>query len=208
MRSSGFVKQAGDRFDQSYQRGYQIFVETWRGPHSMLDAFLDADKPLQSAHPTYGAMYLADRSYQKGIGYTSVDLVYWGFRDVDDLTASGTGVITLEDRIELVNTTVTTDLDGESVDFKYYAPTTTYGWIFSGPSAPLTPRFTGTLASGINVQLFDPFPPTYEGTPQTEFELRNVGFQRTRIAPNLWSVVEVNQVRVEPDVVKPIEVSS
>ena len=208
VRSSGFVKQVGERFDESYQRGYQILVETWRGPHSQLQAFLDNDKPLQDPHPDYDAMYLADRSYQKGIGFSTVDLVYWGFRNVDDLTADGTGAITLEDRTELVNTTVTTDVDGENVDFKYYAPTTTYGWIYSGATAPSLPRFVGVLGSGISVQMIDPYPPTYEGTPQTEFELRNVSFQRTRIAPNLWAVVEVNQVRLEPDVTKPIKIST
>lgn len=207
VRSAGFVKQTGEQFDESYQRGYQIHVETWRGPTSMLQAFLDSEKPLTSEHPTYSAMRLADRTYQKGIGFTEVNLIYWGFRDVNDLTANGTGIITLADTTELVNTSVTTDKEGETVDFKHYAPTTTVGWIYSGENAPSAPRFAGVLASGISVQLFDPFPPDYEGTPQTEFVLRTVSFTRERIAPGLWACVEVNQVRVEPNVTKPTKVS-
>lgn len=209
VQNNGFQKQPGERFDETYARGYQIMIEPWRGPHTSLSAFLDNDKPIGSAHPDYPAMVLTDRVWTKGIGYTDVDLVYWGFRNENDLTANGSDIVQLDDVYELVNVSVPTDVDGEVVDFKYYAPTTTIGWLYSSVTPPTVPRYAGAyLIAGINIQLFDPYPPTYAGTPDTEFDERNIIFRRTRIAPNLWAVVETNQVRIEPDVTKPIKIST
>lgn len=209
VQNNGFVKQPGARFDESYARGYQILIESWRGPHSSLTSFLNDTRPKGSIHPDYPAMTLTDRTWIKGIGYTDVELVYWGFLNENDLTASGSDVIQLDDVYELVNVSVPTDIDGEVVDFKYYAPTTTIGWLYSGELPPTVPRYAGSyLISGISIQLFDPYPPTYSGTPSTEFDERNILFRRTRIAPNLWAVIETNQVRIEPDVTKPIKIST
>jgi hypothetical protein len=201
-----FVKQANSQWDDRYTAGYQTMLEPWRGPHSALDDFLE-EWPKGKVHPDYPQMVLADRRWTKGIGYTDVDLVWFGFRSADDITESGTDAITLEDTVELQSASFTTDAD-DTVEFKFYAPTTTVGWLYFGDGAPASPRFVGTLASGISIQLFDPYPADYKGTAEYEFQLRTLSFRRTRIMPKIWACMETHSVRCEPDVDKPITTSS
>lgn len=150
-----------------------------------------------AAHATYRNMYLQTISWQERGPVADVTLVYSGYLDATD---SDNGVIDISDDIAEESVTLTTD-EGENVNFRYFAQTTTTRWISRSTVSPPRPRFPGivptTLPTGF---LRQPNPPNYTGSISGQYKLEGVlaGFQRVRLAKSVWAVVETWKNLVEP----------
>lgn len=180
--------------------------KSFDGPDSMLVTRRGAASGLTAeialwrrgeAHSLYRNMYLQTISWSERGPVADVLLSYSGFVDATD---SDNGVIDISDDIAEESVTLTTD-EGENVNFRYFAQTTTTRWISRSSTLPPRPRFPGVVPTSLPVGLLrQPNPPDYTGSISGQYKLEGVlaGFQRVRLAKSVWAVVETWKNLVEP----------
>ena len=149
-------------------------------------------------YPGYTSMYLQSKSTADRGPVAEIVLNFIGFIESSSLEG---GLVDLDDGISLSSVRLNTDED-EDVTFSYYAQSSTWKWISRGPSKPEQPKFRAVVPSAINTSnLFSPYPPNYNGSiaGRSKNEGRLAQFQRTRLAPSVWSVVETWETLIVPD---------
>jgi hypothetical protein len=148
-------------------------------------------------YPGYPNMYLQTiNSVDRG-PVVDVTLTFSGFINALD---SNNGIVDISDDIAEESVTITTST-GENVTFRYFAQTTTTRWMSRGAQSPSRPRFPAVVPTSLPIGLLrQPNPPNYTGSKAGSYKLEGVlaGFQRVRLAPGVWAVVESWKNLVEP----------
>jgi hypothetical protein len=167
-----------------------------RGKYSSLDAQFDLWTRGQS-YPGYPNVALDHKSKRKRGPIGEIDLVFIGFIQQAD---AENGLVDIVDDITAQSVSLTSDSD-ENVTWQYYGQQTTYRWISRSSAKPTAPRFKAIVPSNIPTNfLFNPYPSNYGGSFTASYQIRGrlAQFQRTRIAPKLWGVVETWINHIEP----------
>ena len=190
-----------DSEETANRRGPDLLAVTLRGKYSELDAELAKwPKGKVGTSLGYSNMYLqSSRKRQSSGSWGDLILNFEGF--IENTAANP---ISVEDSISLQSTTLTSDEsdddgDAVSVQVSFYGQVTTTRWMHYAALAPKSPRYKIVVASNIDAgSIFDPSPPSYNGTLQAKVSGRLIQFARTRITEGVWLVVESWQNRVEP----------
>lgn len=142
-------------------------------------------------------MFLTSKqSVDRGVK-TDLILSYTGYIESD---TPQNGLIRKSDDVTLQSVALTSD-EGDNVTFSYYAQTTQYTWLARTNRQPEEPRFGIDVPPDIPVgYLFSPSPPDYDGSITSAYNTgaRLSGFNRTELAPSVYSVTETWQFTVEP----------
>lgn len=149
-------------------------------------------------YPGYPNMYLQSKSTADRGPVAEIVLNFIGFIESASLEQ---GLVDLDDGISLSSVTLNTDED-EDITFSYYAQSSTWKWIHRGVTQPSQPKFRAVVPSSIDTsKLFAPYPPKYSGSIAGRYQAegRLAQFQRTRLAPSVWSVVETWETLIVPD---------
>jgi len=149
----------------------------------------------------YPNMYLQSKRTNPGYGtnWASITLEFMGF-----VGTSLVNPIQTSDSISLQAATLLSSQNGDdgnptNVQVKFYAQTTTVRWIYSGTSAPTTPRYPAVVPSTLDAStLFSPYPANYNGTLLYQVVGRLIAFEREELATNAWLVTESWMNNVEP----------
>lgn len=147
-------------------------------------------------YPGYRNMYLETKDSTHSGPVANLILSFIGFID----SPTSNVVVDIDDSITAQSVTLNTDED-ENVNFRYFAQSATTRWISRGANPPARPRFPGIVPSTIPTDyLFAPDPPNYIGSISGRYKAtgRLVQFQRTRLAPSVWAVVETWENLIEP----------
>jgi hypothetical protein len=177
------------------RQGVDSLTVSLRGKATGLQAVFDLYR-RGSTYPGYPNMFLDSKSFDERGPVADIILNYIGFIDV----TTDNGLTDVEDSITDQSVTLTTDED-ENVTFRYFCQSTTSRWIYRGASKPTSPKFRGVVPSEIPTNLlFQPNPPNYTGSIAGRYKPngRLAQFTRTRIAPNVWAVVETWENFIEP----------
>lgn len=167
-----------------------------RGKYSSLDAQF-ALWTRGMAYPGYANVSLDHKSKRKRGPIGEIDLIFIGFIEMSD---PENGLIDIVDDITEQSVSLTSSAD-ENVTWQYYGQQTTYRWVSRSTTKPASPKFRAIVPSTIQTNfLFNPYPSNYTGSFSDSYQIRGrlAQFQRTRIAPKLWSVTETWINRIEP----------
>lgn len=153
--------------------------------------------PMGRTYPGYPSMYLQTRSTRDRGPISEISLSFVGF--IDSFMPEN-GLNEISDSITRQSVTLNSDQD-EDITWAYFAQTTTYRWISKDSRQPLQPKFRAIVPTQIATnQLFSPVPPKFEGSINNSYKVegRLSQFDRTRLAPSVWAVVEAWQNIIEP----------
>lgn len=148
-------------------------------------------------YPGYPNMFLETRDSRDRGPVAEITLNFQGFLSSSPGTSD---VIDISDSISRQAVTLTTDAD-ENVSFSFYAQVTTTRWIYRGQFMPKQPKYPGVVPSTIPTNiLFQPDPPNFEGSISGQYKAngRMSQFDRQRLAPGVWGVIESWEVLIEP----------
>lgn len=148
-------------------------------------------------YPDYPSMFLQSRSTRDRGPLSEITLNFVGF--IDQFTAEN-GLNEISDSITRQSVSLNTS-DDETVNFQYFAQSTSYRWISRSIFRPTFPKFRAIVPSTIPTnQLFAPSPPKFTGSISNRYTVagRLAQFERTRIAPSVWAVVETWENLIEP----------
>lgn len=176
--------------------GFDTLIVTLRGASSNLAAE-KANWTRGRTYPGYPNMFLDTRDSVDHGPVSEINLVFQGFLNN---VAADNGIVDATDDISRQSVTLNTDED-ENVSFGFYAQVTTIRWMYRGNQMPMQPRFRTQVPSVIPTNLlFQPDPPNYEGKIAGRYKVRGrlSQFQRTRMAPGVWGVVESWENVIEP----------
>lgn len=177
------------------RQGMDSMTVTLRGKSTSLSATFDTYSRGE-VDATESSMYLDTKSYEERGPVSDIILNYVGFLE----STTGEARYEIDDSITEQSVTLATDT-GENVAFRYFAQSTTHRWIHRGSAKPTTPRYRGIVPSSLPTnQLFNPVPPNYTGSIAGRYEAtgRLAQFQRTQVAPSVWTVVETWENIIEP----------
>lgn len=176
--------------------GLDTLTVTRKGRSTALAAELLKWK-MGATYPNYPDMYLQTRSTRDRGPISEISLSFVGF--IDSFSPEN-GLNEVSDSITRQSVSLNTD-DDENVSFQYFAQSTSYRWIHKGRLRPTTPKFRAIVPTTIPTnQLFAPFPPKFTGSISNRYRVagRLAQFDRTRLSPTVWAVVETWENLIEP----------
>lgn len=148
-------------------------------------------------YPGYPQMYLETHSTKDRGPIIEIQLSFTGF--IDSYSPEN-GLNEIADSITRQSVSLNTT-DDENVTFQYFAQSTSYRWISKSATRPTSPKFRAIVPTTIPTnQLFGPFPPKFTGSIASRYRVegRLSQFERTRLAPTVWAVVETWENLIEP----------
>jgi hypothetical protein len=176
--------------------GLDSLSVTLKGRSTALSSEL-ANWPIGKTYPGYPNMFLDTRSTRDRGPVAEISLSFVGF--IDSFSPEN-GLNEISDSITRQSVSLNTNED-ENVTFQYFAQSTSYRWIHKGSQRPTTPKFRAIVPSTISTnQLFAPFPPKFTGSISNRYRVagRLAQFDRTRLSPTVWAVVETWENLIEP----------
>ena len=176
--------------------GFDTLAVILRGASSNLAAE-KANWTRGITYPGYPTMFLDTRDSVDRGPVSEINLTFHGFLNS---FAAENGLVDATDDISRQSVTLSTDA-GDNVSFSFYAQVTTVRWMYRGTDIPTQPRFPSQVPSVIPTNLlFQPNPPNYAGSVAGQYKARGrlSQFQRTRMAPGVWGVVESWETLIEP----------
>lgn len=167
-----------------------------RGKYSRLDAQF-ARWNRGDFYPGYPNMALESKNKRKRGPIGEIELSFIGF--ISSVTPEN-GLVDIVDDITEQSVSLTSDAD-ENVTWQYYGQQTTSRWVSRSVTKPTSPRFRAVVPTDIPTNfLFNPYPSNYTGSFKGSYKIRGrlSQFQRTRLSPKMWGVVETWINRIEP----------
>jgi hypothetical protein len=167
-----------------------------RGKYSSLDSQFNLWN-RGDIYTGYPNMALESKGKRKRGPIGEIELSFIGFINA---TTPENGLVDIVDDITEQSVSLTSNED-ENVTWQYYGQQTTYRWVSRSATKPTTPKFSAIVPSTIPTNfLFNPYPSNYTGSFTSSYQIRGrlAQFQRTRLSPQMWGVVETWINRIEP----------
>lgn len=183
------------------REGFDTLSVRFQGADSAIDSFLNSwpvgtratGLTALGGSTNYSNMYLQTRSVTRGRSIGYVDTAFIGYIENTDANP-----ISLSSRIGRMGVNLTTTQD-ENVAFEYNSEVTTARWLHYGNTAPRSPKYPISIPTDVPIaQLYNPNPANFTGQINAKLQGNLAQFDRERLAPGVWGIVETWELRILP----------